>query len=84
VTYSVEVQNGLAVNIFLINREEYRRYSRGGNFEYYPEESRLLTTSATAQFHVRESDYFLVVEHPETEQSAGTPIQLTIELAGYY
>lgn len=84
VTYSVEVQNGLAVNVFLIDRDEYREYNEGGNFEYYPDASRLVTTSAEATFHVRDSEFFLIIEHPETDQSIGTPIELTVDLNGYY
>jgi hypothetical protein len=84
VEYSVEVQNGLAVNVFLIDRDEYRQYASGDNFEYYPDSSRLFTTSAEANFNVRKSDFFLIIEHPQTDQSIGIPIEVTVDLAGYY
>lgn len=84
VEYTVESQSGLAVNVFLIERDEYRQYASSENFEYYPEESRLVTTRAEVTFSIRETDYFLIIEHPESDVSLGEPINVDVMLNAYY
>ncbi|WP_318566929.1 hypothetical protein [Salinigranum marinum] len=83
--YAISVGTSGVVDVVLFSRDEFARYERGAEAEYYVEPSNLgLADIETDELTLSPRDYILLIEHspPDFVESAD-PVAVGIETTGW-